>query len=194
MITKNKVKNLTYIDRDSNAEEVVDKLFKTARGEMILFVQSHIDKLQSKDAGTFYTVIDEFKIVNKEMQNQIEFYKGAVTHYYARQLKDYWGETIPTSILKDCDQEIKKRVGFICYDWEGKSTNETNSVLNFRDTKEFSLFLNDVENVCFEDEGYLFPDSEHFKSLVKEKGRGIAIRQAFNELKAWYKNKFNQNI
>lgn len=194
MITKNKVKNLTYIDRDSNAEEIVDKLFKNSRDEMILFVQSHIDKLQSKDAGTFYTVIDEFKIVNEEMQNQIEFYKGAVTHYYARQLKDYWGETIPASILKECDKEIKKRVGFICYDWEGKPTNETNSVLNFRDTKEFSLFLNDVENVCFEDEGYMFPDSEHFKLLVKEKGRGIAIRQAFNELKAWYKNKFNQNV
>jgi hypothetical protein len=194
MITKNQVKNISYIDRDSNAEKIVDNLFARSRDEMITFIQEKINNLQGKEAGEYYTTDLILKVMNREVDNMRAFYKGAVIPYYCRQMKDFWEERIPSKLLDDCDKEIKKHVGYILYDTNGNPTDETNSITNFTETKEFMKFLTDVENVCFKDSEILFPDSEHYRELEKYKGREVARWQAYQELKAWYKNQFNEKL
>lgn len=194
MITKNKSKIVTYIDRESIAKDIVATIFAKAQDEFIEYVQSKIDKLQEKDAGHYFTLDLILQAMNKEIENMRAFYKGAVVPYYCRQMKDYWGDTIPASLLNECDEEIKTHVGYVIYDSLGNATGETNSITNFYETKEFTNFLNDVENVCFKDSELLFPDSEHYKELEKTKGRTVASWQAFQELKQWHKNQFNQNV
>ena len=194
MITKNKSKIVIYIDRESIAKDIVATIFAKAQDEFIEYVQSKIDKLQEKDAGHYFTLDLILQAMNKEIENMRAFYKGAVVPYYCRQMKDYWGDTIPASLLNECDEEIKTHVGYVIYDSLGNTTGETNSITNFYETKEFTNFLNDVENVCFKDSELLFPDSQHYKELEKTKGRTVASWQAFQELKQWHKNQFNQNV
>ena len=194
MITKNKVKNISYADRDSKPNEVVTQLFEKSKDECVLFLEHEIEKMQDKDAGTYRTVELEMKVINKEIENMRAFFMGAVAPYYCRQMKEFWGDKIPKELLEDCVKEIKRKVGFILYGWDGHPTNEVNSITNFRESKEFAEFITNVENVCFADNGLLFPNSDHFNELVETKGRSIAERQSLNELKAWHKNQFNQNV
>lgn len=188
-----KLKTLEYIDRDSKPKEVVESFISKVREQLEMFVEMNIEQLQDK-AGEFRTLQATFEVLNREMDRMMFFFRGAVVPYYVRQQNDLWDEKIPTSLVEKGVEEIKMRTGFILYDHLGKPTDETNSITTFRNTKQFSEWLTQVENVCFIDEGLFFPDSEHFNKLVEKKGRTEAQRQVLHELKVKYDSMFNQNI
>lgn len=193
MTSPKKLKTLEYIDRDSKSKQVVESFITKVREQLEIFVEMNIEGLQEK-AGEFRTLQATFEVLNREMDRMMFFFRGAVVPYYVRQQKDFWEEKIPSSLLEECANELKMRTGFIIYDHTGHPTKETNSITTFRNTKQFSEWLTQVENVCFIDEGLFFPDSDHFNNLVEKKGRGEAQRQVLHELKVKYDAMFNQNV
>ena len=190
MITKNQTKALYYLDRDTDIEALVDDMIRTKRSEAIVFLKRQQERLQEKDAGEYYTVEDTTKLKEGELEKMMRFFRGAVVPYYARQTRNIWTEGIDPDTLFECTNEIKKAVGFMKYDHTGHMTEEVNSLATFERVKHFNEFLNMVQNVCFEDDGYIFPDSELFRKLEKEKGRHAAQRQVFIELYEKVKNQF----
>jgi hypothetical protein len=160
------------------------------RSEAIVFLQRQVERLQEKPAGEYYTVEDLTKLKDGELEKMMRFFRGAVVPYYARQSRDIWTEGIESEVLFECTNEIKKAVGFLKYDHTGHITDEVNSLATFERVKDFNEFLKMVEEVCFDDDAYIFPDSEHFRKLEKGKGRHAAQRQVFIELYEKVKNKY----
>lgn len=189
MITKNQTKGLYYLDRDTNVEELVDEMLKVKREEALIFLRRQHDRLQEKEAGEYFTVEDTTKLKDGELEKMMRFFRGAVVPYYLRQTRNHWHEKLPTDMIIECTDEIKRSVGFMRYDHTGHLTQEVNSLATFERVKDFNEFLNMVQAVCFDDDGHIFPDSEHFKRLEKEKGRDAAQRQVFLELHEKIKNK-----
>lgn len=177
------------MDRDTDINALVDEMLHVKRSEAIVFLQRQQERLQEKDAGEYYTVEDTTKLKEGELEKMMRFFRGAVVPYYARQSRNIWTEGIESEVLHECTDEIKKAVGFLRYDHTGHITDEVNSLTTFERTKDFNEFLKDVEAVCFEDDGHIFPDSKHFKDLEKSKGRHAAQRQVFIELYEKVKNK-----
>lgn len=189
MITKNQTKNLFYLDRDTDVPALVDQVLKTKRSEAIVFLNRMIDRLNEKDAGEYYTLEDILRVKDGELEKMMRFFRGAVVPYYVRQTREVWTESIPSELLEECTIEIKRSIGFLKYDYTGHITNEVNSLATFERIKDFNEFITMVQEVCFDDDGLIFPDSEHFKNLEKEKGRDAAQRQVFYELLEKVKNK-----
>ena len=190
MITKNQTKSLYYLDRDSNIDELVERILNVKRGEITVFMKREQDRLQEKDAGTYFTLEDTLKRKDGELENMMRFFRGAVVPYYVRQQMHVWDDRIPSSLIAEATNEIKRRVGFLKYNHEGYVTDEVNSLLTFERVKDFVQFIEMVMEVCFEDEGHIFPDSDYFKKLEKSKGREAAQRQVLAELKEKIKNKY----
>lgn len=188
MITKNQTKALYYLDRDTDINSLVDEMFRVKRAEVIVFLQREQERLQGKDAGEYYTIEDVTRRKDGELEKMMRFFRGAVVPYYARQSRDIWSEGIESDTLYECTNEIKRAVGFLKYDHTGHLTEEVNSLANFERVKDFNEFLTMVEAVVFQDQGYIFPDSEHFRQLEKDKGRHAAQRQVFIELYQKVKN------
>lgn len=188
MITKNQVKALFYLDRDTDIAALEEAIIKQKRSELRIFLQTQHTRLQEKEAGEYFTVEDVTKLKDGELEKMMRFTRGAVIPYYARQSRDHWDEHMPTSMLDEAIDEIKRQVGFMRYDHTGHLTDEVNSLATFERVKDFNEWLKTVEAVCFDDNGYIFPDSEHFKRLEKTKGRDAAARQVFRELLQKVKN------
>lgn len=190
MITKNQTKCLYYLDRDTDIIKLVDEMMRVKRAEALVFLQKHKDRLQEKEAGEYFTAEDTLKLKEGELENMNRFFRGAVVPYYVRQKYDVWTPTIPSSIIKQGTEEIKRAVGFLKYDSSGHLTDEVNSLSTFDRVKDLNLFLTSIEEVCFDDEALIFPDSAYFKELVARKGRVAAQRQVCLELHEKIKNKF----
>jgi len=192
MITKDSVKLLKYLDRDSNPKQVFDEMTVVAENQFITLAENHINQLNGEEAGEYRTVEITFKIVNKALEKMNFFFRGAVVPYYARQKHDYWHAKIPKELLEDATDDIKRAVGFVLYDHTGHQTDQVNSLTSFRTTKQFTEWLNDVEEVVFgtgANQMYIFPNSDHFNELVEKYGRDVATVRATNELMQQYKNK-----
>lgn len=188
MIEKKQVRNLYYVDRDTDIGKLVEKINKNRVDEIVAFLNEKKNNLQSKEAGEYITIEDILKMKDGELENMQRFFRGAVVPYYARQSRDVWSEKIPAPIIKDCVDEIKKEVGFIIYDHTGHPTDEVNSMTTFKYVKDLNQFLKDVEENIF-GEQYIYPDSERFKELEKTKGRNVARIQIIEELKIKMKNR-----
>lgn len=188
MITKNQCKTLHYLDRDTDVPALVDTIMQTKRAELEIFLETQHNRLQEKEPGEYFTVEDVTKLKEGELERMQRFFRGAVVPYYARQSRDIWTESIDHAVLVECTDELKRAVGFMRYDHTGHLTDEVNSMATFEKVKDLNEFLNNLQAVCFDDAGYHFPDSEHFKKLEKAKGRDAAQRQAFLELFQKVKN------
>jgi len=189
MITKNQTKSLFYLDRDTNINVLAEEILRMKRAEIIVFLQRQQERLQEKDATKYYTVEDVLKLKDGELENMQRFFRGAVVPYYTRQKYDIWTEGISSDDLAKGTEDIKRAVGFLKYDHTGHQTEEVNSMTSFERVKDLNDFLKMVEEVCFDDEAFIFPDSEHFKKLEKEKDRHSAQRQVFLELYERVKNR-----
>lgn len=190
MITKNQTKALYYLDRDTDINALIDEIIEIKKSELEIFLNRQLDRLQEKDAGEYYTIEDISKLKEGELEKMNRFFRGAVIPYYLRQNLNFWEKDIPTSLIIDTTDEIKKMVGFMKYGHDGHITNEVNSLTTFERVKDLNEFINTVKNVCFDDNDYIFPDSEYFEKLEKEKGREAAQRQVTRELYEKFKNKF----
>ena len=192
MITKNQVKNLYYLDRDTDVEQLIEQKVRAKKIELLVIIGRMVDRLQAKDAGEYYTVEDVTKLKDGELEKMMRFYRGAVVPYFARQSLDHWDDgELDAGTIEAHHQIIKQSVGFMLYDHTGHITEETNSLATFARVKDFNEFLASVQAVCFDDNGYLFPDSEHFRKLEKTKGRTAAQLQVFEELREKIKNRFH---
>lgn len=189
MILKNVVKTLFYLDRDTDVNELAEDILRTKRAEIIVFLQRQSERLQEKEAGEYFTVEDSLKLKDGELEKMQRFFRGAVVPYYVRQKFNIWTEGIESDVLYQGTEEIKRRVGFLKYDSTGHLTDKVNSMSTFERVKDLNEFLNMVEAVCFDDEAFIFPDSDYFKKLEKDKGRHAAQRQTFLELYEKVKNK-----
>ena len=176
MILKNQTKALFYLDRDTNVNELVDDILRVKRSELIVFLQRQSDRLQEKEAGEYFTVEDVTKLKDGEMEKMQRFFRGAVVPYYIRQKYNVWTESIEQDLIEQGTNEIKRSVGFLKYSHTGHITQEVNSMSTFERVKDLNEFLTAVQQVCFDDEGFIFPDSEWFKKLEKEKGREATSR------------------
>lgn len=190
MITKNQTKTQYFLDRDTDVEELVDKMLRVKRAEAIVFLRRQQDRLNEKDAGTFFTFEDTLKLKEGELENMQRFFRGAVAPYYVRQKYNIWSPSIDGDMLKQGTDEIKRAVGFMKYDHTGHITKDVNSMTTFERAKDINEWLKAVEEVCFDDEGFIFPDSKHFLNLVKLKGRHSAHRQVIQELHEKVKNRY----
>lgn len=190
MITKNKVKSLFYLDRDTDVNELAGEILRMKRSEIIVFLQRQHDRLQEKAAGEFFTVEDVLQLKDGELENMQRFFRGAVIPYFVRQKYNIWSPGVSSEDMKKGTDEVKRAVGFLKYDHTGHITEEVNSMSSFERCKDLNEFLNMVQVVCFDDEGFIFPDSDHFKKLVKQKGRDSAQRQVIEELHEKVKNRY----
>lgn len=190
MITKNQTKTLFYLDRDTNVEDLVRQIMRSKQSELTVFLRRQLERLQEKEAGEYFTVEDITKLKDGELEKMNRFFRGAVVPYYIRQSRDIWSEGIDRDTVAECTDEIKRAVGFIRYDHTGHQTEQVNSLATFERVKDFAEFLKHVEMVCFDDDGYIFPDSDYFIKLEKLKGRDAAQRQVIKELEEKVKNKF----
>lgn len=189
MITKNETRNLYYIDRDTNLDQLIEKIVKTKRAELTVFLRRQKERLEDKPAGEYLTIDDTTKLKEGELERMQRFFRGAVIPYYARQKYNIWSEAIEPDDLFKAANEIKRAVGFMKYDYTGHITDEVNSMANFDRAKDLNEFLNMVQVVCFDDDDFIFPDSEYFRKLEKQKGRHAAQRQVYLELYEKVKNK-----
>jgi hypothetical protein len=190
MITKNQTKTQFYLDRDTNVEKLVDEMLRVKRAEAIVFLRRQHERLQEKDAGTFFTLEDTLKLKDGELENMQRFFRGAVVPYYVRQKYNIWSPAIDGEMLTQGTDEIKRAVGFMKYDHTGHITDDVNSMTTFERAKDLNEWLKAVEEVCFDDESFIFPDSKHFLQLVKDKGRHAAQRQVVQELHEKVKNRY----
>lgn len=189
MIFKNKLQSLFYIDRDTNIKELADKILQQKAVEIVEFLEDQRIRLEEKDAGEYFTIEDTLKLKDGELERMNRFFRGAVVPYYIRQKYNIWTDKIPSKTLIYGADEIKRSVGFMKYDHTGHLTKETNSLTTFQRVKDLNEFLKMVEAVCFDDNDFIFPNSDHFKALEKTKGRVAAQRQVFKELHEKVKNK-----
>ena len=190
MITKNQSRLLYYLDRDTDVPALVDRMLRARRVESIQLIERLKTRLQEKPAGEYYTVEDRVSLKDGELEKMMRFYRGAVIPYFVRQQYDHWDDELPRGAMEAAHEEVKMSVGFMRYDHTGHITKETNSLATFERVKDFNEFLTHVEGVCFQDNGFIFPDSEHFLKLEKEKGRAAAQQQVFEELREKHKNRF----
>lgn len=193
MILKNQTKALHYLDRDTDLNALAKEILRQKEAEIMPLLERFQLNLQEKEAGEFYTLEDTLKVKEGELENMQRFFRGAVVPYYMRQSRDLWDDEIPAGLAEECTIEIKKQVGFLRYDHTGHITDEVNSMTTFERVKDLVEFLNTIEAVVFNDQGYIFPDSKHFKELVKLKGREAASRQAIQELRQKVKNLHQQH-
>lgn len=190
MITKNTSKNTYYIERDTVVGNVLEKMIFQIVKELKPMIEENINLLKGKEAGEYRTLDVTAKIGNTEMSRLIRYYKSAVVTGYYRQNYGNWDRKIDAHELRDADAEIKTLVGFVERDSQGNQTDIPNSITNFKLVKDFLQFLTDVENVCFIDNDYLFPDAKEYKDTEKKKGREVAKREWLDKLKNHIKNKF----
>jgi len=190
MITKNQARTLYFLDRDSDLNELIEEIEKNRKIELLTFLETQQNRLQEKGPGEYLTLEDIVKVKEGELENMQRFFRGAVVPYFIRQNYDMWEYKIPSDIIEEGTNEIKKSVGFMKYDHTGHITTEVNSMATFERVKDLNQFLEMVEAVCFVDNGFIFPSSEHFKKLEKTKGRDAAQRQVFEELLEKTKNRF----
>lgn len=188
MITKNTSKNTYYIERDTDPYEVMARLQKQLESELLPIIQYEVNELKGKEAGTYRTLDIVGKIGSTEMSRLIRYYKSAVVSGYYRQHYGNWDRNIEAIELQMADAEIKRLVGFVERDHTGMKTDIPNSITSFKLVKEFLQFLTDVENVCFEDNGYLFPDADEYKKVEKAKGVHVAKTEWIDKLKEHVKN------
>jgi hypothetical protein len=189
MITKNKVKSMFFLDRDTDINELADEILRMKRSEILVFLQRQHERLQEKQPGEFFTVEDVLQLKDGELENMQRFFRGAVIPYFIRQKYNIWTPGLSSKDTEKGTEEIKRAVGFLKYDHTGHITEEVNSMSTFERCKDLNEFLNMIQVVCFDDEGFIFPDSEYFKKLLKEKGREAAQRQVIEELHEKVKNK-----
>jgi len=190
MITKNKSKHIHYLDRDTDIESLLAEMMNRMIPEWRTVLEDEQMNLQGKDAGEFRTIDNTFSIGNTELQRMLRFYKGAVIPYFYRQEYGNWDEKISGENLQDTDMQMKRMIGFVLYDTKGKKTTDVNSTLTFKLAREFNEFLTDIENVCFTDNGYIFPDATEYKKREKEHGVGGAKVWATTVLKEKIMNKY----
>jgi len=184
------IQNLFYLDRDTNIEKLAESILQNKRNTLLKFLKHHQDVLQEREAGEFFPIEDSIKIKDKSIDKMITFYKSAVVQYYIRQEYDVWEEKLTPEQLERGDKEMKEKIGYILYGIDGKPTGKVNSVTAFKQLKEMNTFLKQIEEVCFKDNGYMFPDSKHFNTLKDAKGLGPAKLKIMYELKTWYDNQF----
>lgn len=190
MIEKKKVKSLFYLDRDTDINALASEILRVKRAEIIVFLQRQYERLQEKEAGSFFTVEDILQLKDGELENMQRFFRGAVVPYYVRQKYNVWTEGIDDELVAEGTKEMKRAVGFLKYDHTGHITDTVNSMATFEKVKDLNEFLKMIEQVCFDDEGFIFPDSKHFKDLLKQKGRASAQRQVVQELHEKVKNQY----
>lgn len=189
MITKTQTKALFFLDRDTDINKLSDEILRVKRSEILVFLQRQYDRLQEKEAGEYFTVEDILKLKEGGLERMQRFFRGAVVPYYARQKYNIWTKEVAPEILDQCTDEIKRSIGFMKYDISGHITDKVNSMATFERVKDLNEFLNMIQVVCFDDEGFIFPDSEHFRKLEKDKGRDATQYQIFKELHEKVKNK-----
>lgn len=188
MITKNTSKNTYYIERDTDSLEILKQIFQQLEKELLPIIDYETNELKGKEAGEYRTLEVTAKVGNTEMSRLTRYYKSAVVTGYYRQHYGNWDRKIEAIELQSADAEIKKLVGFVERGSDGMKTDVPNSITNFKLVKEFLQFLTDVENVCFIDNGYIFPDADDYKKTEKTKGRDIAKKEWLDKLKEHIKN------
>lgn len=194
MITAKQCKSLYYLDRDSDVGELVEKILAKKKQELYIFIERKKNELQPKEAGEFFTLEDVLKCKDGGLEKMQYFFRAAVVPYYIRQEYDFWDEKIPIDMLIEGTKKMKRSVGFTLYDHTGKKTDEVNSMTTFKTIKQLNEFITDLENVCFVDNDYFFPDSKHFNALVEKKGRKAAKRQVLSELQEKWRNRFQGRL
>jgi hypothetical protein len=191
MISKNFIKETHYLDRDTNIEDLAEQIAVDFMGDLVPFLEYKQNLLEGKSAGDYIGLDHILRSKEGDLERMNLFFRGPVVEYYFRQEHGYWNEeAIPASHINDTTDEIKRMVGFTLYDHEGHKTDDVNSMTTFTTVKALNEFLNDIEHVCFDDKGHIFPESAHFKSLLKSKGREGAKRQVIHELHEKVKNKY----
>lgn len=179
-----------YLDRDTDTDKLTNRILENKKADLMEWLKEHKNTLQGREAGDSFTLKDDITLQHGELENMQRFFRGAVVPYYFRQKYNYWHYSIPSKSFQNATNELKKRVGFIKYNHKGKPIDEVNSMTTFKKVEDLNEFLTMVQEVCFDDEGFIFPDSEYFKKLEKEKGRAEAQKQVFFELYEKYRNKF----
>lgn len=190
MITSKQTKNLYYLDRDSHIAELVEEIIQNKRREVTTFLERKKNDLESKDPGEFWTIEDTTKCKDGGLEKMMFFFRAAVVPYFVRQENNFWESKIPVELLVKGADEMKRSIGFTLYNLEGQKTEEPNSMTVFKTIKELQEFLTDLENVCFLDRDFFFPDSKHFNELIEMKGREATKTQVLGELHEKFKNKF----
>lgn len=192
MITRNKVQNLYYIDRDTDIHAIIRQVQRDVERELEPLLEQKKIELQEKEAGEYFTIKSTFDVINNALQKIFAFFRGPVIEYYARQKYDDYSNKLDRAVITDVTDDIKRATGFVLYDSKGRQTDQVNSLLSFAQAKDVAEWLEDVRAVCFDDQGYIFPDSDHFNNLVKLKGEDFAKRQVITELKTRVENKFKK--
>jgi len=199
MKTAKGIKNIGFIDMHSNAEEVVDKLLKQTRDEKIEYVKERINYLNEKGEGHMETLSDTLNSENKSLADLRAFFRGAVVPYYWRQSREVFNADMTSVDMAECAGEMKRTIGYILYGQDGKPQIDfdgkvkVNSTMLFKQTKEYTNFLKDIEENCFDDNGYKFPDSDHYKELMRATNRKSADARVLHELEVWTKNRYDNN-
>ena len=180
------IKDLYYLTKKTEVNKLVEEILSNKKKKIVKYINGLLDNANDKE---LIIIEDITQVKEKDLENSMRFYRGAVLQYYYRQSREYWDEKISNKELMIVNDEIKAMVGFKKYDKKGKPTKEVGSMADFKEIKMLNTFLNDVENVCFNDQGYIFPNSKHFNEIIAEKGLKVAKIQALYELKEQYKNK-----
>lgn len=178
-----KYKIRSYIDTSGQkALRDLEEFYQQVKKHIKMIASSMPDDTEWQNIN--FTMDNE----NRNISALHRFYRGAVLPYYIRQSREFWEENIPKELSDEAHEEIKQQVGFFRYDQDGRITG-TNTFAVFEETKRFVEVLNDIQNVVFEDQGYIWPDPEHHKELEKEYGRIGASKVVVEELKTKLKNK-----
>jgi hypothetical protein len=179
-----KIKERSYIDNTGKkALEDLEKFYGNAK-EIIL-----MSSAQMKNHGEFKNVNFEMKTENREISNLHRFYRGAVLPYYIRQREENFDKEwkYTTEHAEKYTNELKEQIGFFIFDDRGKKVG-LNSFAVFEETKKYVKTLELMENIAFDNQGFKFPSSEHYKELEKKHGRVNAPAVALSELEVWWNN------
>lgn len=108
----------------------------------------------------------EYSIHDPAIADMFRFFNGTVVAYYAIQAKEITDGKPDQETLKACREEILQGVlGFeprLAKVMGKKRTSTT----EFVEVQQWSNFLNSVQEIVFDDAGYMFPDSKAFWKLT----------------------------
>ena len=193
-MSKNITKQQFYIDRDTSVTEVITKVGKWFKTIVYKFLEARQIDLQEEKAGGFRTVTVTVKIENKELTRLHAFFRGAVVIYYIRQSREMFEREYKVSgeDMKTAVDEMKEETKFYIHDEIGKVVG-LNSFAVFENTKKYTEKLNEIEKIMFDDNGYLFPDSEEYNADYKAYGRQRADMRALQRLIDWNEKQYKKD-
>lgn len=196
-MAQRKITQLFHITRDEHADNLIKQIIRWVQ-RLYKFIELHIQALQTDPTG-FRTVIVSVEIVNKELAHLHAFFRGAVVKLYWMQSREIFDPayTLDKDAMRQAVKEIKEGARFFLYDANGNIEKAENGepLLNtfavFTETKAFSDRLKVIEQAVFEDNGYYFPNTEHWKANLKKHGESIANEYEVNMMLEYYRDRLH---